>query len=206
VGSARTAFDAAVTAHLGAAALLRGARADAREDNVQVRQLHERLTTQAARLGAAATQLGLPAPRLSAESSAPATPDVAAALGQAETALRQADTELDKALQAITMPMLMPQASPGLRAAVVYGGFAIVAWLFHYTLLAAVDYEVVTTVSSLCGLPLLAFGAGLLTLQTLGQPRTGERIAYSPKLGAVICFGGLPLLWLILLVALTAAK
>lgn len=198
--SASSAFDAAVSAHLDAAALLRGAKADAREDNVKVSRLHERLTAQAARLGTAANELGLPAPRLSAE-SAPAAPDVGAALGRAETAMRQADTALSQALRTGTMPMLLPEASPALRATLVYGTYSVVAWIVQFVLLAATDYQLRAALLSLCGLPMLAFGAGVLTLHSLGQPRAGERIAYSMRLGGVICFVALPLMWLMLLVA-----
>ena len=205
MGSARSDFDAAVTAHLDAATLLRGAAADARDDNLQVKQLHEQLTSQAARLGAAATQLGLPAPRLSVDSS-PATPDIAAALGRAETAMRQADAALGKALRAGTMPVLLPEASPALRATLVYGGFCVVAWIVQFALLAATDYDLLAAMTSLCGLPLLAFGGGALTLHTLGQPRGGDRIGYSLKLGAVICFAALPLMWLLLLVAFATLR
>jgi hypothetical protein len=198
VTSASSAFDAAVSAHLDAAALLRGARADAREDNLRLRQLHELLAAQATRLGTAATELRLPAPRLSVEST-PATPDVDAALGFAESALRRADSDLDRALRAGTMPPLLPAVSPALRATLVYGALSVLAWLIQFILLAAVDYQVGPALLSLCGLPMLAFGAGVLTLQTVGQPRTGERIAYSLPLGAVLCFAALPVMWLILL-------
>lgn len=200
MGSASSAFDAAVSAHLDAAALLRGAKADAREDNFQVRQLHERLSAQAARLGTAATDLGLPSPRLSVDST-PATPDLDAALDRAETALRQADAALGQALQAGTMPVLLPDSSPVLRATLVYGAYSLLAWMVQFLLLAASDYQLGTALLSLCGLPLLAFGAGVLTLHMFGQPRAGERIAYSVRLGALICFAALPLMWLILLVA-----
>jgi len=203
VGSARSDFDAAVTAHLDAATLLRGAAADARDDNLQVKQLRERLSSQAARIGAAATELRLPAPRLSVE-SAPATPDVAAALGRAETAMQQADTALGNALRGVARasgkPVLLPDASPVLRAALVYFGLSLLAWVVQFALLAATDYQLSTAVGSLCGLPLLAFGGGVLILQTLGQPRGGEKIEYPVKLGAVICLAGLPVMWLILLV------
>ena len=205
MGSASSAFDAAVSAHLDAAALLRGARADAREDNVEVRRLHERLTAQATRLGSAATELGLPAPRLSVE-SAPATPDVAAALGRAGEAMRQADTALDQALQAGTTPVLLPGSSPVPRAVAVYGGYSVLAWILQFVLLAATDYQLGAALLSLCGLPLLAFGAGVLTLHIFGQPRAGEPIAYSTRLGGLICFAALPLLWLILLVAFAIVR
>ena len=178
---------------------LRGAAADAREDNVQVKQLREQLTVQAGQLGSAAAQLGLPAPRLSVE-SAPATPDVGAALGRAETAMRQADSRLGEALKAGTLPVLLPESTPALRATVVYGTFCLLAWAVQFTLLAATDYQLLAAMASLCGMPLVAFGAGVLTLHTLGQPRSGDRIGYSARLGAVICFAGLPLMWLILLV------
>lgn len=200
------AFDAAVTAHLDAAALLRGAKADARDDNVQVQQLHEHLTAQAVRLGTAAGQLGLPAPRLSVE-SAPATPDVGAALGRAANALHQADTHLGRALRAGAMPVLLPGLSPIPRAVIVYAGCGVLAWIVQYMLLVATDYDLLAAVSSLCGLPLLAFGASTAILQTLGQPRAGhERIKYSFKVGAVICFVALPLLWLTLLVGLAMVR
>ena len=195
MGSARSDFDAAVTAHLDAATLLRGAAADARDDNLQVKQLRERLSSQAARIGAAATELRLPAPRLSVE-SAPATPDVAAALGRAETAMQQADTALGNALRGVARA----SGKPVLRAALVYFGLSLLAWVVQFALLAATDYQLSTAVGSLCGLPLLAFGGGVLILQTLGQPRGGEKIEYPVKLGAVICLAGLPVMWLILLV------
>jgi hypothetical protein len=202
VDPARSAFDAAVAAHLDAAVHLHGAAADSREDNAEVRQLRELLAAQATRLGAAAGQLGVPAPRLDVD-SAPATPDVAAALDRAETSMRQADARLQGALRVATLPVLLPESAPALRATLVYGTFCLVAWVVQFSVLTVTDYRLVTALASLCGLPLLAFGAGLLTLYTLGQPRSGDRIRYSTWLGVVVCFAGLPLMWLILLVAFT---
>jgi uncharacterized membrane protein len=53
---------------------------------------------------------------------------------------------------------------------------------------------------SLCGLPALAFLAGLMTIALAGQSRMGAG-SYSTRIGGLICFVGMPVMWFMFIAA-----
>jgi hypothetical protein len=160
-------------------------------------KLTKHLDAQRAFLLTLAKTLSLPEPWIGPADRSSVT-DVAQALHRAADAANDADAEARKAEQAGTRPVLLPDASPTARNALIYSGWATLGWLLQCGLLSfgsETDFGVLAW--SLCGLPALAFFAGYLTVATLGQPRV--RHGDYPKqarLGGAICFVGMPLAWI----------
>jgi hypothetical protein len=160
----------------------------------------ERLTThlevQRDYLQALGKKLKLPVPDLGPAHRSPIT-DVAEALHRAADAANAADTEGRRAERAGSRPLLLPDASPTARNALIYGGWTFAAWLLQCGLVnfsPVNDFGVLAW--SLCGLPALAFFGGYITVSTLGQPRVGAEYPKQARLGGAICFGGMLLAWI----------
>lgn len=148
-----------------------------------------------------ARTLKLPAPFIGKADRSSVT-DVAQALHLAADAANAADVEARRAEHIGTRPILLPDASPTARNALIYGGWAGLGWLLQCGLMTfsdETDFGVLAW--SLCGLPAIAFFAGYLTVSTLGQPRVGGDLPKQARLGGVICFGGMTLAWIALIAA-----
>lgn len=142
-----------------------------------------------------ATKLKLPDPWIGPATRSSVT-DVAEALHRAADAANAAETEARRAERAGSRPLLLPDASPTARNALIYSAWAFAAWLLQcglVTISPANDFGVLAW--SLCGLPALAFFGGYITVSTLGQPRVGAAYPKHARLGGAICFGGMLLAW-----------
>lgn len=140
-------------------------------------------------------KLKLPEPWIGPADRSPVT-DVAQALHRAADAANAAETEARRAERAGSRPLLLPDASPTARNALIYGGWGFAAWLLQCGLVTfspSNDFGVLAW--SLCGLPALAFFGGYITVSTLGQPRVGAEYPKQARLGGAICFGGMLLAW-----------
>jgi hypothetical protein len=159
----------------------------------------DRLTThleaQREYLVSLAKKLKLPEPYVGTADRSSIT-DVAEALHRAADAANAAETEARRAERAGSRPLLLPDASPTARNALIYGSWAFTAWLLQCGLVTfspTNDFGVLAW--SLCGLPALAFFGGYITVSTLGQPRVGAEHPKQARLGGAICFGGMLLAW-----------
>lgn len=133
--------------------------------------------------------------------------DVSQALHLAADAANAADVEARRAETIGTRPILLPDASPTTRNALVYGAWAGVGWLLQCGLMSVSQETNFETLAwSLCGLPALAFFAGYLTVATVGQPRVGGNLPKQPRLGGAICFVGMPLAWIALIAVLDMVR
>jgi hypothetical protein len=159
----------------------------------------ERLTTHLAAqreyLVSLAKKLKLPEPWIGPADRSSVT-DVAEALHRAADAANAAEMEARRAERAGSRPILLPDASPTARSALIYSAWAFAIWLLQCGL---VNFSPELTFSvlawSLCGLPAVAFFGGYLTVSTLGQPRVGAAHPKHARLGGAICFGGMLLAW-----------
>jgi hypothetical protein len=167
----------------------------ARDD---LEKLDKHLSTQQKYLTNLATTLRLPAPWFGKVDRSPVT-DLAQALHRAADAANAADDEARQAEETGTRPVLLPDLSPTGRNALLYGGWALIGWLFQCGLVSfnsVTDFGAIAW--SLCGIPALAFFAGYLTVSTLGQPRIGTQHPKQVRLGGVINFVGMPIAWIAL--------
>lgn len=164
----------------------------------QLHQITTRVAAQKSALSNVATQLQLAPPWLDGIQPS-ATTDLAEALGQASQAASQADASMNTAVAQSAAPRLLPGMSPAGRTVTVYGAWSAIGWLAQCGLVAISGTDLGAALWSLCGLPALAFFAGFITLQILGQPRIGGKIHYSLKLGGAITFIGMPIAWIALI-------
>jgi hypothetical protein len=101
----------------------------------------------------------------------------------------------------------MPNLSVAGRNAVVYAAATLIALQvscgLYLTAPEVGSAALAMLVTSLCGLPLLAFGLGYATIATWGTPRRppeGTTLRWhAPKLGGLMTFGGVWLGWALLL-------
>ncbi|GAA1029576.1 hypothetical protein GCM10009557_18560 [Virgisporangium ochraceum] len=164
-------------------------------------KLTRHLDAQRELLNNLATTLKLPEPWTGKADRSSVT-DVAQALHLAADAANAADVQARRAEQIGANPILLPDASPTARNALIYGAWAAVGWLVQCGLVTVsqeTDFGVLAW--SLCGLPALAFFAGYLTVATVGQPRVGAGLPKQARLGGAICFVGMPLAWIALIAA-----
>jgi hypothetical protein len=98
---------------------------------------------------------------------------------------------------------LLPQAGPTGRLAAVFGALALIGWILQCGFITASNgTDARTLFLSLCGLPLIVFLAGILLLQTLGQPKVGDKVDYQWRIGAIIALVLMPMGWLFLVLVL----
>jgi hypothetical protein len=179
--------------------------ADSRQAKAALGQLDVRVAAQRQHLTELSTSLRLPAPHLSGI-AASAVPDPAEALRQAVAALDTADQAAQAAHRQAAQPPLLPGVTPLARNALVYGAAAflgaIVTMLIFVTSdtdFGAIPWQLLPW--SLCGLPAISFIAGFVTISLIGQPRIGGGGTKSTKVGGIICFVGMPILWFMFLAA-----
>lgn len=171
-----------------------------------VDQLTHRLAVQRQHLTQLATTLRLPAPHFGGIAPSPVT-DPAEALHRATTAADTADTNAQAAHRQAAEPPLLPGLTPLARNALVYVAAAFlgtIASLLMFTVstdtqFGRIPWQLVPW--SLCGFPALAFFAGYLTISLVGQPRIGDKHTHSGRVGGVICFVGMPIMWFIFIAA-----
>jgi hypothetical protein len=167
-----------------------------------VDQLKQRLTAQREHLVTMAGRLRLPAPSLG-EIARSGLTDTDEALRRAREAIEQADVTARRAEERGYQPILLPGVHPLVRNGLVYAGTTALCALVSCGLVlfgtAGPDHRfpLWTAPWSLCGLPAVAFFAGYLIIASFGRPRidTGERASRSVRLGGLICFLGLWLVW-----------
>lgn len=181
-------------------------------------ELVNRLTEQQTAMHQAARELRFRMPRV----DPPPSTAVSArdALAAAQTATDTADKEREHALLRAQGPILLPTWAVVPRNAVIYGACAGVAFLFQMVLTAmSAELDTGTTVLwSLFGLPAIAFFIGYALTGVLGTPRIPPKppthdehglplppqkrvpppLNRSRKLGFIICFVALPVLWLVM--------
>ncbi len=192
--------------HLAAAYHLAATRpvdgADGQAQLVRLPDIAAQLSVQSTALAQLAGQYGVAAP--SFDNVPPsAVNDFADAVTRAADGAAHAEASL-RAAQREFLPVLLPTASPTVRTLAVYGGWSLIGWFVQLALLLVTGgTDAAALLTSLCGMPVLAFGAGFVTLHTLGQPRIGPRANHSIRLGALICFLGMPLSWIALVIALS---
>jgi hypothetical protein len=168
----------------------------ARTANDDLDRLATHVEAQREYLVSLAKKLKLPEPWIGQAGRSSVT-DVAEALHRAADAANAAETEARRAERAGSRPILLPDASPTARNAVIYGAWAFAAWLLQCGLaLVSAENDFSTIAWSLCGLPALAFFGGYITVSTLGQPRVGAEYPKQARLGGAICFGGMLLAWI----------
>src|SRR5262249_21883456 len=122
-------------------------------------------------------------------------------------AIQRADAETYEATVRGQQAALWPKLQPVARNLLVYGlatvvlGVVQIILLLGSSILTRGNPPTVFVPVGLCGLPVVAFVAGYITLATVGQPRiqTGPSANVSVKLGLLICFGGTWALWGLLL-------
>jgi hypothetical protein len=183
-----------------AAAADRAAVSQTAADDLE--RLTDHLDAQKDLLHKLAGTLKLPEPWIGPADRSSVT-NVSQALHLAADAANGADVEARRAEIISTRPVLLPDASPTARNAIIYGAWAGVGWLMQCGLLSVspeTDFE--TLAWSLCGLPALAFFAGYITVATVGQPRVGGGLPKQARLGGAICFVGMPLAWVALIAAM----
>lgn len=164
----------------------------------QLHQITARVAAQKSQLSKVAAQLQLAPPWLDGIQPS-ATTDLGEALGYASQAASQADAVMNAAAAQSAAPRLLPGMSPAGRTATVYGAYSAIGWLAQCGLVTISGTDLGAALWSLCGLPALAFFAGFITLQILGQPRIGGKIHYPLKLGGAITFIGMPIAWIALI-------
>ncbi len=178
----------------------------AQTGQASVDQLTHRLAVQRQHLTQLATTLRLPTPHLGGITPSPIT-DPTEALYRATTAADTADTAAQAAQRQATQPPLLPDLTPLARNALVYVAAAFLATIASVLMFTvntqdqfgAIPWQLVPW--SLCGFPALAFFAGYLTISLLGQPRIGDKHTRSARVGGVICFVGMPIMWFIFIAA-----
>ncbi|HKS99919.1 MAG TPA: hypothetical protein VJT31_10345 [Rugosimonospora sp.] len=169
-------------------------------------RLKHRLTGQRNRLLELAQELRLTAPALG-EVPRSGLADTDEAVRRAWEAVEQADGAMHQTRERATRPTLLPGMQPVARNALVYASttalFAIVSCglvIFGTSRsLTSGRSPLWTAPWSLCGLPALAFFAGYFIVANFGRPRvdTGQPHNRSVRLGGLICFAGMWLIWLI---------
>lgn len=173
-----------------------------------VGQLRQQVTAQRDRLAALALRLREPRPSFGG--AAPAgVADVDEAVRRGWEALKQADAEARQAEERGHQPALLPGMSGTARNVLVYLATTLLASLASCGMWVAspdTDFGQVPVSLlpwSLCGLPAVAFFGGYFTIAALGRPRIrqGEKASHSVRLGGLICFGGMWLVWLLYVVA-----
>lgn len=195
------------------AALLAGERdrasqqaAAAQTAQAGVDRLTRRLAAQRHHLTQLAANLRLPAPHFGAITPSPIT-DPAEALHHATAAANTADTHAQAAHRQAAEPPLLPGLTPLSRNTLVYAAAAFLGTIASIlmfsvspdTELGRIPWQLVPW--SLCGFPALAFFAAYLTISLVGQPRIGDKHTRSARVGGVICFIGMPIMWFIFIAA-----
>lgn len=171
-----------------------------------VDQLTRRLAAQRHHLTQLAANLRLPAPHFGAIVPSPIT-DPAEALRHATAAADTADTHAQAAHRQAAEPPLLPGLTPLGRNTLVYAATAFlgtIASILMFTVnpdadLGRIPWQLIPW--SLCGFPALAFFAAYLTISLVGQPRIGDQHTRSARIGGVICFIGMPIMWFIFIAA-----
>lgn len=180
--------------------------AASRDGQAAVDQLTHRVAAQRQHLHHLAATLRLPAPQFDRVAPGP-IPDPAEALRRATTAANAADAAAENAHRRAAQPPLLPAFTPLARNALVYSIAAIVGTFASLLMFALSPDKDLGRIPlhlapwSLCGLPALAFFAGYFTISLVGQPRLGGGGTRSRKVGGVICFVGMPILWFIFIAA-----
>ncbi|WP_431877453.1 hypothetical protein [Micromonospora marina] len=180
--------------------------AASRSGQAALDQITHRLAVQRQHLHQLAATLRLPEPYIGGVAPSP-VPDPAEALRRAAAAADAADTAAEHAHRRAAQPPLLPGLTPLARNALVYAAAATLGTLASLLMFAVnpdsdlgrIPWQLVPW--SLCGLPALAFFAGYLTISLVGQPRIGGGGTRSARVGGVICFVGMPILWFIFIAA-----
>lgn len=180
--------------------------ATTRTGQAGVDRLTHRLAAQRQHLTQLAGALRLPAPHFGGAVPSPVT-DPGEALHRAVTAADAADTAAREAHRRGAQPPLLPGLTPLGRNLVVYAAAALLGTIASMlmflvnpdTEFGRIPWQLVPW--SLCGFPALAFFAGYLTINLAGQPRIGDGVTKSVRAGGVICFIGMPIMWLIFIAA-----
>lgn len=173
-----------------------------------VAQLQQRVSTQQDHLTGLAARLREPRPSVGGVVRTGLT-DVGEAVRRAQESIDTADVEARKAEERAYQPILLPGMSTTGRNSLIYIAAAFVASIVSWVLwltspdtdLGRVPLSLVPW--SLCGLPAIAFFAGYLTIAIFGRSRldSGRGTDYSRRLGGLICFVGMAVFWLLLVVA-----
>ncbi len=203
MSTAAASYGTAVSRHRSAASYVDIAQALlAGTGDLRLQQLMAQLADQRTRLSALAFQLQLPAPWLAGQQLNQVGIDSISgdqALDQASNSLLQAEASIREIQQQLSAPLL-PKATPAVRAGLVYGAWSLVGWLVQCGLLVASNGTSPSALlTSLCAMPVLAFGGGVLTLHLFGQPREGAKANYFFKLGIGFCLLAMPLAWIALI-------
>jgi hypothetical protein len=173
-----------------------------------VEQLKGHLAAQREHLTALALRLREPRPSFGgAARGGVAGMDEAVRRGR--DALTHADAEARRAEERGHQPALLPGMSGTARNVLVYLATTLVASVASCGMSAASPDADLGKIPigllpwSLCGLPAVAFFGGYFTIAAFGRPRirTGEKASHSVRLGGLICFGGMWLVWLLYIVA-----
>ena len=172
-----------------------------------VGQVRQRLEGQQEYLAGLATRLREPRPSFGGVVRSGLT-DVDEAVQRARAAADNADVEARRAEERAYQSAFLPGMSPTSRNALIYLTAAFVASVVSSALwLSSPDTDIgrvpLSLVPwSLCGLPAMAFFAGYLTIAIFGRSRldSGSSGKYSMRLGGLICFVGMAMLWLFLVV------
>lgn len=168
-----------------------------------VDQLNTRLAAQRDHVSNIAELVRVPIPDVpDPEPSGLSDPQEAVRL--AWDAVHRADAETGQVEQRARQAALFPGMQQGARNLAIY---AIAA--FAFAVLSALVFDIgwlvtrgslafVLLPTSLCAMPVLAFATGYVTITVAGQPRvqTDRRPNYSVRLGWVICFLTVWLVWL----------